>query len=123
MKHRDDRHLLNLPKPDATPTVHERETIRSEGSSMQLERIGESHQGDDGKHYIGSMAVHIYEVAKFLGAKEYIYLFQSTDITQIPETVAAAALPELGRVIMQRYGRKPPAKTTDKNVRESEIVK
>lgn len=116
---------LHLPKVAPKPVVHERETIRSEGSSGELEQIGRRYEGLDGKRYVGSVAMHFYEVRRQGGiasvpSLEYVYLIQSTDLTQIPETVMVAGLPEMGRALMLRYGRKPPSKTTDANIRETE---
>lgn len=117
---RDERSQLNLPKPPPAPEVRERDTLRSEGSSGALEAIGKRHEGMDGKRYLGSFAVHIYEVDKISASKEYVYAFHSTDLSKIPENIAAMSLPELGKAVMVRYGRKIPAKTTDKYTKTSE---
>jgi hypothetical protein len=118
-KEKDERDLLNLPAVPQQPVIHERETIRSEGSSGRLEAIGRSMQGLDGKKYLGSVAVHVFEIDKGL-TREHVFAYQSTDLRKIPETVMVQALPEMGVAIMKRYGRTPPAKTTDKNIRETE---
>lgn len=117
----DERDILNLPKPEGLePLVRERETIKSENSSMELESIGMRHEGLDGKKYIGSYAVHLYTTPKnFLGTQENIWLIQSTDLTQVPEQNLLLTIRELGRTLMQRFGHKPPASTLDKLTRES----
>lgn len=118
---RDERDELNLKRPDApAPQVHERRTIRADESSMQLERIGLAHEGSDGKRYLGSVAMHIYEIPRLMGMKEHVFNFHSTDITQIPETIMAQGLPELGRALMRRYGREAPRSTLDKYTAESD---
>lgn len=117
---RDERDLLNLPKPNRTPpVVHERTVIRAEGSSGQLEAIGRTFEGLDGKKYLGSAAIHVYIVRGLLG-NQYIFTVHSVGVADIPETAMVEGVSELGGHLMERYGHKRPAKTTDKNIRNSE---
>lgn len=117
---RDERDLLNLPKPDTTPpVVHERTVIRAEGSSGQLEAIGKAFEGMDGKKYLGSAALHIYIVRGLLG-NQYIFTVHSVGVASIPEVAMVEGTKELAGHLLERYGHKRPAKTTDKNIRTSE---
>lgn len=116
---RDERDLLNLPKPALDPRIEERTTINAQGSSGELERIGRAWEGMDGKKYLGSVAIHFYKSASILNP-EVITAAHSTDLRFIGEHAMAIGLAEAGRAIMKRYGRTPPRKTTDKDTIETE---
>lgn len=110
---------LDLPKPK-TPTARteSRDTFfLADGSSKALERVGQMLEGDDGKAYVGSFAVHVYAtggaLAATLGPPEYVTAAHVTDLTRIPESIARHAMVELSRAVMVRYGRKPPARRDD----------
>lgn len=118
---KDERDLLNLPKPEfEPPKVLERETLRADQSSMQLERVGLSLEGSDGKVYVGSCAIHFYRATRLLGPPEYIFAVHTTDITQIPEQACVHGIAELGRALLKRYGGRAPKRNDDYTVRETE---
>lgn len=106
---------LILPEVEKPPVeVTARETLRARTSSDQLEAIGRSHEGLDGKRYLASFAVHTYEVKTLDTAKqEFVCLSHTTELVKLPEAIALHAVKELGRALMKRYGRKPPRKLND----------
>lgn len=111
---------LDLPPMPDQAVVEEREILRSEGIGSALEAMGRQLEGSDGKRYCASFAVHIYKVERLGVKREHIFAVHSTDLRQLSEQGALEGIKELARAIMQRFGRKPPSKTTDGKVHTTE---
>lgn len=99
--------------PKLTGQAEERQTVNAPDSISALEVIGRRFEGLDGKKYLGSFAVHVFDVPSVIDRRTFVFYSQSTDVRQVPENVALEAIKEMSRSIMIRYGRKPPRKTTD----------
>lgn len=115
---------LEFQKPDQPlkGEAIERQTFRLESADQALGTIGKRFEGLDGKRYLGSLCVHIYDIPSVVIRKQVLFYSQSTDLREIPEITAQEAIKELARSIMVRYGRKPPRKTTDKTVSREDGV-
>ena len=106
--------------PKLTGQAEERQTLNSPDARSALEDIGERFAGLDGKRYLGTMCVHVYDIPSVIDKMTYLFYSQSTDLRKVPENVALEAIKEMSRSIMIRYGRKPPRKTTDSQIIQHE---
>lgn len=110
-----------LPKPSPlTGQAEERQTFRSPDAVSALVEIGKRFEGLDGKRYLGSLCVHIYDVPSLISGQSFVFYSQSTDLRAVTEIAAQEGIKELARSIMVRFGRKPPRKTTDSKTAQRE---
>lgn len=108
----DHRDLILPEAPKQGIQVEERETRASPHAQSDLASIGRMHEGLDGKRYLASFAVHIYNVPNLVQTQA-VTLVQSSDLSTLPESIAVFGIQELGRAVMKRYGRKPPRKRNE----------
>lgn len=110
---------MTLPKPPSEPEVKREHFEGTTERGRMLAQVGDK-LTKEGHQYLGSFAVHIY---KHKLAPQIITQVQTTNIASIGYQACDAAIKELVRVIMYKFGMKPPVKRgRDDRIDNSKLI-